>query len=186
MARAILRLLQQLSDLWRSTSYAGFKKESSQLDHTLCKFAVWNFSLASSYEVFWLVIKVHIFWKGHKILKISTLLLSYVVQVKSKVEISQNIDQLNEGNEWILVITYVSVVRGSHQTLLFCTQNTCIALLSRVDSFTQQKRESLHDCAFLLHIGMISTLKELFFCRIFMLLYAIHFHQYFCYNAIIP
>ena len=34
--------------------------------------------------------KVHIFWEGHKILQISTLLLSYVVPVKSKVEISQN------------------------------------------------------------------------------------------------
>ena len=34
--------------------------------------------------------KVHIFWKRHKFCEISTLLLSYVVPVKSKVEILQN------------------------------------------------------------------------------------------------
>ena len=41
--------------------------------------------------------KVHIFWEGHKIFcKISTLLLSYVVPVKSKVEISQNFVAFSE------------------------------------------------------------------------------------------
>ena len=39
-----------------------------------------------------LAIKVHIFWEGNKVLRISTFLLSYIVPVKSKVEleISQN------------------------------------------------------------------------------------------------
>ena len=44
-------------------------------------------------------IKVHIFWEGHKILQIcktSTLLLAYVVPVKSKVEISQNFAAVSE------------------------------------------------------------------------------------------
>ena len=36
-----------------------------------------------------LAFKVHIFWEGHKILQ-KTLLLSYVVPVKSKVKILQN------------------------------------------------------------------------------------------------
>ena len=36
------------------------------------------------------IIKVHIFWESNTIWEISTLLLSYVVPVKSKVEISQN------------------------------------------------------------------------------------------------
>ena len=34
--------------------------------------------------------KVHIFWEGHKILRNLQLTFSYVVPVKSKVEISQN------------------------------------------------------------------------------------------------
>ena len=38
-------------------------------------------------------LKVQIFWEGHKI---STLLLSYVVPVKSKVEISQNFVAFSE------------------------------------------------------------------------------------------
>ena len=35
--------------------------------------------------------KVHMFWEGHKILQISTVDLSYVVPVKSSVEISQSL-----------------------------------------------------------------------------------------------
>ena len=35
-------------------------------------------------------IKVHIFWEGHIFFEISTIDLSYVVMVKSTVEISQN------------------------------------------------------------------------------------------------
>ena len=40
--------------------------------------------------------KVHIFWEGHKICEIFTLLLSYVVPVKSKVKISQNFVAFSE------------------------------------------------------------------------------------------
>ena len=40
--------------------------------------------------------KVHIFWEGHKFCEISTLLLSYVVLVKNKVEISQNFVAFSE------------------------------------------------------------------------------------------
>ena len=36
------------------------------------------------------------FWEGHKICKIFTLLLSYVVPVKSKVKISQNFVAFSE------------------------------------------------------------------------------------------
>ena len=39
--------------------------------------------------------KVDIFWAGHKV-EISTLLLSYVVPVKSKVEILQNFVAFSE------------------------------------------------------------------------------------------
>jgi len=42
------------------------------------------------------VIKVHVFWDGHKFCKISTLILSYVVPVQSKVEISQNFVAFSE------------------------------------------------------------------------------------------
>ena len=40
--------------------------------------------------------KVHIFWEGHKICEISTIDLSYVVPVKSTVEISQNFVAFSE------------------------------------------------------------------------------------------
>ena len=40
--------------------------------------------------------KVHIFWEGHKICVIFTLLLSYVVPVKSKMKISQNFVAFSE------------------------------------------------------------------------------------------
>ena len=40
--------------------------------------------------------KVHIFWEGHKICEIFTLLLSYVVPVKSKMKISQNFVAFSE------------------------------------------------------------------------------------------
>ena len=40
--------------------------------------------------------KVHIFWEGHKYFEIFTLLLSYVVPAKSKVEISQNFVAFSE------------------------------------------------------------------------------------------
>ena len=41
-------------------------------------------------------IKVLKFWEGHKFCKISTVDLSYVVTVKSKVEISQNFVAFSE------------------------------------------------------------------------------------------
>ena len=40
--------------------------------------------------------KVHIFWEGHNLCEISTLLWSYVVLVKSKVEILQNFVSFSE------------------------------------------------------------------------------------------
>ena len=41
-------------------------------------------------------IKVHIFWEGHKICKIFTLLLTVCTVVKSKVKISQNFVAFSE------------------------------------------------------------------------------------------
>ena len=41
-------------------------------------------------------VKVHIFWEGHKILQISTLLLTGTTYGKSKVKISQNFEAFSE------------------------------------------------------------------------------------------
>ena len=41
-------------------------------------------------------IKVHMFWEGHKFCEIFTLLLSYVVPVKNKVNILQNFVAFSE------------------------------------------------------------------------------------------
>ena len=46
--------------------------------------------------------KRSLFWDGHKILEISTLPLSYVVPVKSKVKISQNFVAFSEYINFIL------------------------------------------------------------------------------------
>ena len=42
------------------------------------------------------IVKVHIFWEGHKILRTSTLLLSYIVPVKSNMEILQHFVAFSE------------------------------------------------------------------------------------------
>ena len=51
--------------------------------------------MSTKIEIFF---KVHIFWEGHNILQIFNfnLLLSYVVPVKSKVKISQNLVAFSE------------------------------------------------------------------------------------------
>ena len=51
--------------------------------------------------------KVHKFWEGHKIFQISALLLSYVVPVKSKVEILQNFVAFSEYMNSKIVVTLI-------------------------------------------------------------------------------
>ena len=58
-----------------------------------------SFHFDTGHKTIWLC-KVHIFWEGHKFCEISTLILTAVHTVRSKVEISQNFVAFSEYRDW--------------------------------------------------------------------------------------
>ena len=81
-----------------------------------------NLSFSDQQHNYFWPSKVHVFWEGWEFPEISTLLLSYVVPVKSKVEISQNFVAFSE---------YMNFTTAIKCIFWYC----CIILLNELNLF---------------------------------------------------